>query len=225
MSRVINKLVQASGGWEKFLYQILKDLLVEVDPTNAGTELQLAYDEAKEVLEAYEEVDEEDMKDKWIEQTKHPHQQYEPPIHIPSSQVQPVVEGGSKVVEAHKPALVPESPKPKPIRQVRNLTARVHVDAEIGSSQGDLPIPAGYSLHNRDHMTVETQGRAELGRGSSDGQVRGPGASGYISLNGKYKLVFTDTNLGSGIVHFTVIQDKKKEVEKKDIQEKQEELS
>jgi len=212
MNKLINKLVEAAGGWEKFLYETLKDVCDELDPASYDAGIGGIVDEAKEVIAAYE---------KTIAGGQ--------PTHIPSPQVQPVVEDGSKVVEAHKPTTLKEnkpitSPvsklsKSKPMRKSRAMTARVLVDGEVGASQGELPVPEGHILTNREYMTVETQGGIELGRGSLDGQVRGQGVSGYVSSNGKYRLVFKDTKLGVGLVCFMVRQ-KEKIIEES--QEKQE---
>lgn len=222
MSRIIDKLVAASGGWENFLYQTLKDVCKELTTSREIQKVLIdagfgggVVEEAREVVAAYEETIRIGGR----------------PIHMPSSQVQPVVEDDSRVVEvrksmdknmagtpaaAHRDRLTnrispqPISSKPKP--QPMSMTARVKVDSEVGASQGELPVPADKVLCHRELLSVTTQGGIELGRGSEDGQVRGQGASGHITLDGKYRLVFTDTTLGIGLINYSVIQVEKEEV-------------
>lgn len=216
MSKLINKLVHAAGGWEKFLYQTLKEVcdvvengLDQHDLADCEFTIEEDLAEAKEVLAAYEET------------TKVEGRQ----IHLPSTKVQPVVVDGSRAVESHKPmdrhiagnmdaaqrnALANRVP-PKPIRQEKSLAARINVDSEVGGSQGALPVPADCILHRRELMTITTQNGIELGRGSPDGQVRGQGVSGHVTLDGKYRLAFGDTALGTGLVNYTIIQKEEKE--------------
>jgi len=127
MSKFINKLVKAAGGWEKLLYQILKEVCNEIDSTDIGASLGDVYDDAKEVLTAYDD----DIKDRWVDESKKYNGQ---PTHIPSSQVQPVVEDVSRVAAVCKPT-EPRKPIPKksaPTPTPKSLTASVLVDSEVG---------------------------------------------------------------------------------------------
>jgi len=74
-----------------------------------------------------------------------------------------------------------------------------------------LPVPAGHVLYKREFLTVTTRGGVELGKGSEDGQVKGMDVSGLVTLDGKYRLVFKETNLGTGLIKFIVIQKPKPE--------------
>jgi len=195
LNKFIEKLIASSGGWEKLLYQTLKDICEEIRVSQKdfeGRPGENAIEEAEEVLAAYEEA-------------------IGKPIQRLGSQVQPVVEGSSRVVEAHKPASLEsrvdrKAKLPEPVYHPRHCTASVNVDDTIGASQGDLPVSLGFELIDRENIIVRTRGGIELGRGSSDGQVRGKGASGHISLSGKYRLVFTDTSLGVGLVEYYIIK-------------------
>ena len=204
MSKLINKLVKASGGWESFLYQTLKEVCDELAPAGYDAGVGGVVDEARDVLKAYEEL----AKDRWVDQSRKHNGKPTPVI---KTQTTAAVEVDEKVqptkdkTELTKP--VESKPKPVP----RMMKIRVAVDKDAGASQGALPVPFEHRIVNRRSLFVTTLGGIELGRGSADGQVRGQGVSGHVKVDGVYRFVFTDVNLGVGMVHFEVIQNGQKE--------------
>lgn len=186
MSRIINRLVEASGGWEVFLYKTLKDVCNEMDTMLMLQPEVGLLEEAREILEAYEEL-----------AGGHPDQARKRPAVINDQSVDESAKPAQpNKFESHKTEV--KLPKPVP----RKLHAKVPVDKEVGGSHGELPMPAGFNLVNRDTLTVTTQNGLELGKGSADGQVRGQGVSGQVTSSGAYRLVFTDVDLGAGVIHF-----------------------
>lgn len=204
MSKLMDKLVKASGGWERFLYQTLKEFCDQSDPTDMGLSVGEAYAEAKEVLEAYEEANIGTVS--------------ELPNQIPNNQVQKVVEdvGTAKedvkpvVMQQHNTKLSPTletkdltEPKPKP--KPRTMTGKILVDADAGASQGELPMPLNHIITNRRDLVVTTKGGLILGRASEDGQIKGEQVSGHVTSSGTYRLVFKDVKIGAALVRFDVV--------------------
>lgn len=212
MSKLVNKLVKQAGGWEAFLYTTLKDFHAELiscfeDWTQADLHEEL--DEVKMVLEAYE-------KNKNIASMEQ----------IPSAPVKSVVSDVSKVKVEAKPAIPTEEkaaiendmvkvetkeedakqPVKKELPPPQAQRAGLHVDNYAGACQGELPIPAGHIIVNKQLIVVTTKGGIELGVGSRDGQVRGQGVSGHVSNSGNYRFVFTDVNLGTALIHYQIQQ-------------------
>jgi len=200
MSKLVNKLVKASGGWERLFYQTLKDVCEKVSYNGFTGDGEDSIDEAQEILEVYEEM------------RRQPKVAVSTPVVKTQAQVVVEVDESAKPAqpdkfESHKAkveAVEVESKlesKPMP----KKLTVKVRVDKDVGASQGELPVPANHKVVNRENLVITTTNMLELGKGSSDGQVRGPGVSGQITSNGKYRLAFKDTNIGIGLVHFEVM--------------------
>lgn len=232
MSRIIDKLVKASGGWEAFLYQTLKDVCKDVSGLYSKpgmlkeAKLVEIMEEAVEILEAYEET----IKDRWVDESrKH---NGKPNQAVLTPQVQKVVED-NKVEEVVKPKsegkelsdeevtkgvsksnilklsdfiLTPlDRSTPKPMR----LKARVGVGKDVGACSGDLPISANSKIVNSQNLLVTTSSGHQLGSGSGklgeEGQITGQSVSGHISIRGAYRLVFKDTQLGIALIHYDVV--------------------
>lgn len=198
MSRIINKLVAASGGWEKFLYQTLKDVCEKVGTNGFTGDGEDSIEEAVEILEAYEEMG-------W------------PNVVTPAPGIE-TQDQAAVELQKHNIKLTPtletkditDPPKvevPKPIP--KRLIAKIAVDNEVGASQGGLPIPLGHVIVNRENLVITTVSGAQLGMGSFDGQIKGSDVSGHIRVDGTYRLVFKDVNCGVGIVKFEVVQNGK----------------
>lgn len=196
MSRIIDKLVKASGGWEYFLYQTLKEVCDGLRPAGYDVGVGGIVDEAREILKAYEETGAVDTP---VDQ---PNQII--PTPVIRTQPQVAVDHGTKLTPTleTKDIIAPTKVESKPKLVPRKLHAKVPVDKDVGGSHGELPMPAGFNLVKRDTLTVTTQNGLELGKGSADGQVRGQGVSGQITSSGAYRLVFTDVDLGVGVIHF-----------------------
>lgn len=198
MSRIINKLAEASGGWEVFLYKTLRGLCKDVSGLYSKPglaperELLELIEEAVEILEAYEETDRRGQPDQII---------LTPVIR---TQPQVAVDHGTKLTPTleTKDIVAPTKVESKPKPVSRKLHAKVPVDKDVGGSHGELPMPVGFNLVNRDTLTVTTQNGLELGRGSADGQVRGQGVTGQVTSSGTYRLAFKDVELGAGVIHY-----------------------
>jgi hypothetical protein len=193
MSRLIGKLVKQAGGWEKFLYSTLKDVCEVAKVSDFSDEDAETILEANEILLAYEKSIGKEQ--------------------ISSAPVKNVVEDVSKSKVEDKPAAKTEEkapekvePEKKELPPPRAQKARLHVDDYAGACQGELPVPGGHALVNKQLMVVTTNGGIELGIGSPDGQVRGQGVSGHVSNSGNYRFVFTDVNLGTALLHYQIQQ-------------------
>lgn len=202
--RLINRLVEASGGWERFLYQTLKDVCDKVGEFGFTGQGEESIEDAQEILEAYTTT------------------RLGKPTQRPCTPVQKIVEEDRKVQDAankiDKPEKIFEAaaetnatpkeitcfqPAPRPAPKSRELKAKIGVDADAGASQGGLPMPAGFKITNRQNLLIGSKG-LEFGRGSDDGQVRGRGVSGHVSVAGKYRLVFKETDIGVADVRYEV---------------------
>jgi hypothetical protein len=182
MSRIINRLVEESGGWEKFLYRTLKDVI-------AGG----IYDEAMEILEVYEETGR-------VEDQAREH------VKVPDVDVKRPVKNNTHYDTAPAEKEVEPAQVDKPKATPRKMRTVVRIDKEVGASNGELPIPQGNILTNRNRLEVTTaDGTLHLGRSEIDGQIRGKGVRGHISLAGTYRLVFTETKLGTALIQYEVI--------------------
>jgi len=206
MSRVINKLVEASGGWEVFLYKTLREVC-DGSPCGASD----VVDEAREILEAYEETGRKGGPDLIIPTP----QKIMDVEKVEKSRVTPVIKTMKTesvevddIVEIKLEDFISTLPS-RTATQPRRLNRKIRVDSDAGECQGVLSIPANYKLVNSRTITITTEGNLELGRvidrNGLEGQITGQGVSGYISMSGKYKLVFKNTDLGIGLIHFDVV--------------------
>lgn len=199
MSRIIDKLVKASGGWENFLYRTLKDVCDDLRPSAVDAGVGGIVDEARDVLEAYEETRavDADVDKKEVRPT-------------PVGKTQATVGVGAD--ESAKPAQpdkfeshksksveVPTKPVSKP------FTVRIRVDEEVGGAQGNVPLPQDFKIVNRNLLSITTKDGLHLGQGLEDGQIKGVDVSGHVSVSGKYRLVFKDTTLGVVCIHFEAL--------------------
>jgi len=212
MNAIFRKLVENSGGWEKLLYTTLKELCDgwkgEIVKICNSPGLEASFEEARTLLEMYEgeliKTLEEVLssKEDLVIKTQ-PSGEIRAEVGVPSTEEVKESQNYSKQVAKVTPPLNPEKPKPKPKRV--HLT--VFVDSLIGSSQGALPLSPGYEITNRENLTITTTGGIEIGRADKDGQVKGSEAvTGYIKMDGGYRLVFKETQLGTAIINCDVVQ-------------------
>ncbi len=209
MSRIVNRLVEASGGWEHLLYETLKDMCEQLDYSESGVCGNITED-VKEILEAYEELDRAPegkkvpvvIDDQSIKKTKEPRVA---PVFTQTraGEVEP-----AKDVEWKLEDLV-RTPAARPKANSRTLTGRVHVDKDIGGSSGELPLPADHKLVNRQTITITTLNGLVLGTATAadgeEGQIKGQHVTGHVSVNGKYRLAFTNTTLGAAHINYEVV--------------------
>ena len=184
-NRLLLKLIKASGGWENFLYETLKEVCTEIDLTDVGASLCDTVVGALEIITHYEEVRLDKIPPEEVEL-------------IPSAVVRPE-RIQPKAVPAAKPVRAP-SPPVVPLKK----TVKVGVDSEAGWCQGQLPLPAGYRIVNKERLIVTTTNGMVLAQGNNDGQVRGD-VTGQISNYGKYRLVFKEASIGSGLINFEIM--------------------
>jgi len=210
MNAIFRKLVENSGGWEKLLYTTLKEL--SANKRNNSPGLEASFEEARTLLEMYQvEMREKGMTrlDSGILQIGNEKVSGRVevadrnPVGVPSTEEVKESQNYSKPVAKVTPLPNPEKPKPKPKR----VYLTVFVDSLIGSSQGALPLSPGYEITNRENLTITTTGGIEIGRADKDGQVKGSEAvTGYIKMDGGYRLVFKETQLGTAIINCDVVQ-------------------
>lgn len=195
MSRLVNKLVKQAGGWEAFLYSTLKDVVDKVGLNGFTGEGEEAVADAREIIEVYE---------KSIDSSKVQMNQ------VPSPQVKSVVEDVSKVKAEVNPVSQPEESKAEseknPLPPPKAQRGVLNVDSYAGACQGELPIPDGHKMVNREAIYVATTTGLELGRSAEDGQIRGKGVSGHVNLSGVFRLVFTEADMGTAIMHYQIQQ-------------------
>jgi len=198
-NKLLMKLINASGGWENFLYETLRELckdvtgLYSVDGVNREADLVILVEEVMEIIEAYEEV----RLGKISLEESLANLETPPMPKVPVSSV-PVALKVPAVQQVARPIAQ------LAVEQPRKRTAKVAVDHEAGWCQGELPIPAGYEVVNKEKLTVTTMGGMLLGQGNEDGQVKGQDVSGQISNYGKYRLVFKETTIGYGLINFEI---------------------
>ena len=197
MSRIINKLVAASGGWEKFLYQTLKGICIIpiAEDDTAGDIIE----DAREILEAYEEMGGQ------------PNMVVPTPVvrnraTVAPEEVEPVTSENSEadvsITEPVEFSYYEPAPRFEPASKTSK--GKVAVDPDAGASQGGLPIPADSRIVNRRNIVVETTSGHELGIGSEDGQIRGSGVTGHVTVSGMFRLVFKDVSLGVALMRYEV---------------------
>lgn len=220
MSRIINKLVDASGGWEAFLYKTLKDVVDKVGEHGFTGEGEDAVKDAQEILEAYEQLD-----DRVLEGARK-----EPVVRcdnivlkeikvLPSEKTEevPVQKTFSVVKDAVFTAEDVEwkledlvlFPAPRPKSNPKKLTGRIAVDRDMGSSSGELPVPSDHKLVNRELLSITTLDGMRLGEATAksgeEGQIKSQYVTGHVSVTGKYRLVFADSTLGAAHVVYDVV--------------------
>lgn len=189
-NKLLMKLIRASGGWENFLYETLKELCKDVtglysaDGINRELQLAVLIEEVMEIIEAYEEQQGVGIKTHNIKLT--------PTLKVKELNVQ------AKIAE-------PVKSVPLPPLQPQKMKAKVGIDKDAGWCQGELPIPAGHMIVNKGQLTVTTVTGLEMARGNEDGQVKSQDVSGQISSRGKYRLVFKDVNLGAALINFEMM--------------------
>jgi len=207
MSRIINKLAEASGGWEKFLYQTLKEVCGALGDTEA---FQFdAVSEAKEILEAYEEL-----------AGGHPDKARKRPTVVNDQSIEEV-STPVRVIPVIKTMKVESvenvewklediilTPPPRRAPKSKRLKAKISIGADVGGSQGDLPLPARQRIVDRQDILITNRSGQQLGVSNKQegfqGQISGKHVSGHISVSGAYRLAFKDNTLGSAFIHFNV---------------------
>jgi len=219
MSRIINRLVEASGGWEAFLYKTLRDVVDKVGQNGFTGEGENAIEDAQEILDAYEELDRQpDTRKEPVGSRREnlevlDDQSVEIRTEGGPEKVKKVVKQGDDVAPAEDVEWQLEdlilSPPSRPRSNSRNLTGRVFVDKDLGGSSGELPMPSGHKLVNRQALTITTQEGMRLGEASAkqgeEDQVKSQHVTGHVSVTGKYRLVFVDTKLGAALIHYDVV--------------------
>jgi hypothetical protein len=215
--KLLNKLIEAAGGWENLLYQNLKDVVEEARVINNLPGLDEALEEAKSVLEAYEERSKsvkEAIEKKVGFRLNIPYTTEKPQV------VEDVIKDESRTEAKSAPpesngreeitrvtVLLPaKESKPQP----QELRGVVSIDPTIGDCQGILPIPEGCQIVNRDKMRITTRTGAELGRPQMDGQVKeSANVTGRIRTDGRFDLVFKGTKLGEAFIWYEVVGERK----------------
>lgn len=193
MSRLISKLVNDAGGWENFLYETLKDVCEKVGQNGFTGDGEEAIESANEILAAYSK------------QTNIPNLSQSPSIKVQkdTTEVSKVKVEDKTVSESEESEEESEkSPLPPPRAERGILT----VDSYAGACQGELTMPDGHLLVHRENIYITTTGGLELGRSTEDGQIRGKGVSGHVNLSGKFRLVFTEADMGTAIMHYQIQQ-------------------
>lgn len=184
-NKLLMKLIRASGGWENFLYETLKEIPQRFDDFGeARYHNDDLVQEIQEIIEAYEEqqgVANSISCEKLLEIQKH------------NIKLTPTLETKDII----------KSVPPLPAQPLKK-TAKIGVDTDAGWSQGQLPLPVEYRIVNKGQLNITTVTGMELGRGSDDGQIRGQDVSGQISNYGKYRLVFKDVHLGAAFINFEI---------------------
>ena len=215
--KLLNKLIEAAGGWENLLYQNLKDVVEEARVINNLPGLDEALEEAKSVLEAYEERSKsvKEVIEKKVEfRLNIPYTTEKPQV------VEDIIKNESRTEAKLAP---PESngreeitrvtvllPAKESKLQSQELRGVVSIDPTIGDCQGMLPIPEGCQIVNRDKMRITTRTGAELGRPQMDGQVKeSANVTGRIRTDGRFDLVFKDTKLGEAVIWYEVVGERK----------------
>lgn len=203
MSRIIDKLVKASGGWETFLYQTLKEVCDELRPAGYDAGVGGIVDEARDVLKAYEEMNRRGQPDVIVSTPR-----VTPTPVINTLKMESVEVGPDEDVEWKLEDLV-LAPGPRPPANSRTQTGRVNVDKDLGSSSGELPMPTDHKLVNRQNLSINTLEGMVLGTPSAkngeEGQIQSQYVSGHVSVTGRYRLVFVDTKLGAAHIQYEVV--------------------
>ena len=200
-SKLISKLVKAAGGWENLLYETLKEVCQEVGNHGFTGSGEDAVNDAQDVLEAYKAQD-------VLEKLK-PHVEISPPEIPPLEEIQrdtafikPIDHVHSKVEDT--------SAKKEDVELKQRVaipkTFKVPIDKDIGSSQGELPLPANYIITDREQLQVATMNGMTLATSAVDGQIKDVNVSGHVSVTGKYRLVFTQATLGAALIRYHIIE-------------------
>lgn len=235
---LVNKLVRAAGGWEPLLHETLKDVYDQVvqDTTLFSAlpeEIKEIFEEIEDILDAYEERDNKIIAPPKPPKTRKKNQgvdKVSPNNSSPSTERVRPVESGSKQEDKQETQFPERNPEKEEITRVvgvvpqqgnnaapRPNKARISVDSYAGASSGELPLPGGYKIVNRDRLTIQTTSGIVLGRAREDGQIKGSDqVSGYIQAGGRYRLVFKHTDLGKVLV----VYETQKEVKPKQVEMK-----
>lgn len=233
--KLFQKLIEAAGGWESFLYQTLSDFykeMVSKSEPRLTRPMGDILEEVKEVLGAYEETlrtrnvdrseeEKPEVISKSVAKRMAIQSQEE---QIPSDQVEQVAEGADQVEtdvkKAIKPAIMPEGDGEKEISRVTaslplegpepkptSSRAVVRVDPPVGDCQGNLPISPNHKIVNRDKIEIMTMGGIVLAKGKEDGQIKDSNhVKGYIRTSGRYDLVFGKVDIGQALIVYEVVK-------------------
>ena len=213
MSRVINRLAEASGGWEVLLYKTLKDIcIIPIGEEDMAGDI---IEEAREILEAYEALaggsPDQARKVPVVTNNQSVKEIKKPIRKIPviktmkteSVEVEPAEEVEwqlEDIILVPAPRLAPKSKRER---------AAVRVDKDLGGSQGEIPMRAGHKIVDRQNLLITSTDGLQLGTSSGksgeEGQIKGQHVSGHVLVNGVYRLVFKDTKLGTALIHYDVI--------------------
>ena len=212
-SKFLVKLIEASGGWEQFLYITLKELCDVLPTIDESTD---TLEEAREILEAYEELGKKDQPNQLI-----PTPQFQKAVendkgntvkNVASNGLEPVADLQEPEIDEPVEIKLEDlifTPPPRVTPESVRRTGRVNIDKDLGGSSGELPISANYKMVDMRSISITTTSNLELGRGSDKngqvGQIVGQYVSGHVSASGRYRLVFKDNTLGTGLIHYEVI--------------------
>jgi len=191
-NKLLMKLIKASGGWESFLYDTLKEVCEEVSNHGFAGPGEDSIDTAKEIIEAYEDYCGEGASEHHISKVSKSISEEAEYQKIASARTD------GKITPIGKPVQPELKVEPK------LMHTRVGIDKEVGASNGQLPVPAGWRVANKQLIVISKSGM-ELGRGSDDGQILGRGVSGHISNKGDYRLVFKEATLGDAVINYEIL--------------------
>lgn len=211
MSRIINRAAEAAGGWEMFLYRTLSDVVEKVGLNGFTGEGEEAVSDAREILEAYEDLPDK----KRIKATPTVAEQIEIRTEGGPEKVKPIrsIQESDIVTAVNDVDWKLEdlilTPAPRPVANPRSMTGRVHIDKDIGGSQGELPLPANCKLVNRQAILIKTLEGLVIGTACTErgqeGQIKSQHVTGYVSVTGKYRLAFTDIKLGGAHIQYEIV--------------------
>lgn len=224
---ILDRLIERAGGWENYLYQTLRRVYSCSININNSPNLQEALEEAKDVLDLYEEHVAGGVKE--VQKAPFTTTRFPGKEHLSNVSQDPIVVESSKVVDESRteakstPPLESNGreeitrvtvllPAKESKSQPQELRGVASIDPTIGDCQGVLPIPEGCQIVNRDKVRITTRTGAELGRAQTDGQVKGSeNVTGRIRTDGRFDLVFKDTKLGEAVIWYEVVGEKKLE--------------
>ena len=186
-NKLLLKLIKASGGWENFLYETLREVCQKVSLGSLMGDAHSCFYDAQEIIEVYEE------QRGVLNSTPSKFPVADLGVQVKVNPVAP-----TKIIK-------PAAPVPVPPLQPKKMKVKVRIDTDAGWCQGGLPLPADYTIVNKGQLTVTTVSGLEMARGNDDGQVQSQDVSGQVSSKGKYRLVFKDVNLGVAYINFEVM--------------------
>jgi len=227
--RLLDKFIEKTGGWENLLHETLKDLYSQL--VNKSPNLEDTLEEVGEVLEAYKEnlqdiqAAQAGMEKIGFKSVVPPSISEDPILAEMSREVSSKPESNSALMERKPKINLPEGGRREILRVTTKLPlegpdpeptwskVKIVVDSSLGSSSGNILLPAGHKIMNRTQLMITTVSGMLLGQGKEYGQIKGSSSvSGYIKEDGRYDLVFQDTKLGEALIIYQTVKEKKPKV-------------